>query len=187
LKAGEESTLTVELKRLPLGNATLTVLVYDAETNARLQGAEVEVTNGSQAGTYVEYTGSDGTAVFNLRLGTYILNVYMEGYEKHTETIQLESNMTVKVPLYKLLPRYTATVEVLDAVSKNPIQGALVAFENGTTVYTNYTDQNGIARITLPKGGYNLRIEASGYNPHTGDDNHSREHLHQEAPSPAHA
>jgi hypothetical protein len=167
LKAGEESTLTVELRRLPLGNATLTVLVYDAETNAKLQGAEVEVTNGTQAGTYVKYTGSDGTAVFNLRLGTYVLNVYMEGYEKHTETVKLESNMTVKVPLYKLLPRYTATVEVLDAVSKNPIQGALVAFENGTTVYTNYTDQNGIARITLPKGGYNLRIEASGYNPHT--------------------
>jgi len=167
LRAGTETELTVELRRLPPTNATLTVIVYDAETNAKLQGARVEVTNGTQAGTYVKYTGSDGVATFSLRLGTYALNVYMEGYEKHTETIQLESNMTVKVPLYRLLPRYMATVKVLGAVSKNPIQGALVAFENGTTVYSNYTDQNGIARITLPKGGYNLRIEASGYNTHT--------------------
>jgi len=166
---GRENNYTALLKRLPPGNATLTVVVIDAATGARIRGATVEVTNGTQAGTYVKYTGDDGTAVFSLRRGKYTLNVYMEGYEKYTREVQLEEDETIKVPLNRLLPYLTMTVRVLDAVTKGPIQGALVAFENGTTVFYNYTNEDGVAVIRLPKGGYLLRIEAANYHPISED------------------
>src|SRR5579875_1769631 len=55
---------------------------------------------------------------------------------------------------------YTVTVEVIDATTGNPFNGATVSLDS----FTSQTDSTGVAVLTnVPAGTYLLTVMASGY------------------------
>jgi uncharacterized membrane protein len=55
-------------------------------------------------------------------------------------------------------PEHAVTVEVIDKDMKTPIKNAIVVLN----AYKGYTDENGVARVSVPKGEYKVDIAASG-------------------------
>ncbi|MEM4497254.1 MAG: carboxypeptidase regulatory-like domain-containing protein [Nitrososphaerota archaeon] len=159
-KVVEISLVPAELKLL-----TLKVIVYDAESGGRIAGASVTVRNATRSET--RETDESGEAEFRLYAGGYDVIAWKEGYRYARKTISLQENSTVYMPLFKLMPNATVTVEVRDARNNQPIQGATVILENGTMVYTASTGSDGRAALVVPIGGYTMRVAASGYYPYT--------------------
>jgi hypothetical protein len=149
------------LVKAPNRQATVTVYVYDGHTSAPIQGARVTLDSTE------ETTGSDGRAVFaNVAFGSYVLQVTKSGYSPYRRSIDIMNDtIRIDVALMQERPKVTATVTVVNARTGAPVAGATVQFENGTMVYTGTTGADGVAMITLPVGGYTLRVSASGFYP----------------------
>jgi len=156
-----DKTIVIPLIPITPSNASLTVIVTDGETGRAIQGAVVKVKNSTL--TLSQSTDATGKAIFILTKGGYIVHVSKEGYSPHEQKINLAQDTTLPVSLFPLIENVSATVDVYDSSTNRPIQGATVVFENGTMVYSGVTNSQGRTVITLPKGGYNLRITASGY------------------------
>ena len=60
-------------------------------------------------------------------------------------------------------PEHVVTVEVTDKRTKTPIKGARVALHSSGTQYTSRTDDGGVARVSVPQGGCELRVLTHGY------------------------
>jgi hypothetical protein len=60
-------------------------------------------------------------------------------------------------------PEHVVTVEVLDQAKKTPIKGAVVALRSYGTPYRNRTDDAGVARLSVPKGEYELYVSMADY------------------------
>ena len=157
----KDTDVVLLLEKAPSRQATVTVYVYDGHTSAPIQGARVTLDSTEQT------TGSDGRAVFaNVPFGSYVLQVTKSGYSPYRRSIDvMNDTVRIDVALMQERPKVTATVTVVNARTGAPVAGATVQFENGTMVYTGTTGTDGIARITLPVGGYTLRVSASGFYP----------------------
>jgi hypothetical protein len=57
-------------------------------------------------------------------------------------------------------PEHMVTVEVIDEDTKAPIKNALVTLRSCGTPYRNRTDGGGVARVSVPKGEYEVYVSA---------------------------
>jgi hypothetical protein len=55
-------------------------------------------------------------------------------------------------------PEHVVTIEVVDENTQTPIKNALAVLHP----YKGYTDENGVARVSVPKGEYEVDIAATG-------------------------
>jgi hypothetical protein len=75
----------------------------------------------------------------------------------HSESSQTFSFRTA------LPPEHTVTVEVISQDLKAPIKEAMVLFFAHGTSYRGFTDAQGVARINMPKGEYDIAVAATDY------------------------
>ena len=60
-------------------------------------------------------------------------------------------------------PEHVVTVEVIDRAKKKPLKNALVALYSSGAPYRNRTDDGGVARVSVPKGEYELSVLMDNY------------------------
>ena len=60
-------------------------------------------------------------------------------------------------------PGHIVTVEVTDKLTKAPIKNALVALHSRGTPYRGYTDEEGVARVGVPRGEYKAYVVKHRY------------------------
>ena len=60
-------------------------------------------------------------------------------------------------------PEHTVKVEVTDKLTKTPIENSLVALHSRGTPYRGYTDEEGVARVAVPRGEYKVYVVKHRY------------------------
>ena len=149
-------------------NFTVTVHVSDAMTGEPLDGALVQLSSGDFA---TSTTTSQGIAIFEeIPAGSYRLAVSKEpDYIPFYETITVDNNLTIFVSLIPKSIReiHLLQVQVLDANTSMPVQGALVKLKNSTLWFQSYTNETGWVSFLLPEDRYLMTIEANGYYTHS--------------------
>jgi len=62
-------------------------------------------------------------------------------------------------------PEHVVTVEIVDEETKTPLKDAIVALHSGGTPWRGSADEGGVARVSVPRGEYDLYVMANAYKP----------------------
>jgi hypothetical protein len=60
-------------------------------------------------------------------------------------------------------PEHVATIEIISQDIKTPIEKAAVSLYSRAASYRGFSDNTGVARVSVPKGEYNLAVVAHDY------------------------
>ncbi|HBY57036.1 MAG TPA: hypothetical protein DEG96_04155 [Candidatus Atribacteria bacterium] len=117
-----------------------------------------------------EEPGSEGTfSLDNVPEGNYILNVYADGFNEYSESIEVAADKDTEVNVILLFEETGAiSGSVLDLESGLPINEANVTVSLYSNIYTFessiITDEDGLFSFDqLPVGTYTLNVSAEGY------------------------
>ncbi|MBQ7522918.1 MAG: PKD domain-containing protein [Oscillospiraceae bacterium] len=100
-------------------------------------------------------TGEDGNAVFSVTPGTYRYTVTLDGYLP----VDAEATFTASARSATVALVAGKTLAVSVTADELPVSGAKVTVGN----YAATTDQNGVAKLTIPYGSYAYTVSAAGY------------------------
>lgn len=147
---------------IDLRGGSVSGVVKDAETRLPVANARVLLIPRGEAQT-------DGAGRFTFDLvtpGDYELRVWREGYAPEPRAFSVGAGGAPDLEV--MLSRGVAvTFTVIDAATGQPVTGALVSVGTGTK-YPLYFEQirsdvNGITRLTLSPGTYELKVGANEY------------------------
>lgn len=139
------------LENNPLPNYTIIFTVKSTD-NSAISGAQIII-----AGSTIT-TDSNGNASIMLPKGSFFYSVTKDGYNFHTDNIELTGDVSVTVTLTP--ETYTVTVFVMDATTNKAISGATLSGIGSGGV----TDQSGKFTFTdVVAQNYTLQASASGY------------------------
>ena len=137
---------------------TLTFEVYDAVSLNPVVDAQIRIEGGdiSRSAT----TGRDGGAEFSVRTGTYYnVEVRASDYYDLSKSVQMENSG--RVVQYWLFRKDLLGVQVRDAETSDPVEGAEVFIDNARAGSTN-SDGNLPLRLQREKR-YSLKVTAPDY------------------------
>jgi len=140
--------------------ASLTGVVLDFDSGAPIVGATITLDS--------RETATDGNGAFlfeDLVPATYHFVITLAGYYGHDTYLTLSAGDNTANVLLVALPGVLVTLQgtVVDAVTKYPIEGALVTLDSSGR---NADEHGGFAFTTSP-GSYILTITAEGYEDYT--------------------
>ena len=166
-------------EEVPEGTGTVfgSVSYYNSSEDpalAGIGGAEIELTGGTYLFTNTTTTSTiDPIGTFSLTdvpAGSYVLNVYADGYDDYSESIEIIFGSDTIVHVVFLIEepgRISGSVK--DSVSKDPIEGAIitVTLSGGSTYdFARSTESDGDGYFLIEQltaGSYDLVVEADGY------------------------
>lgn len=137
-------------------------------------GASVNLSGGeyifNNTTSTLEEPGSEGTfSLDNVPAGSYTLNVYADGFNEYSESIEVTAGKNTEVNVILLFEETGAiSGSVLDSENDLPINEANVTVILSSSIYTFessiITGENGLFSIDqLPVGTYTLNVSAAGY------------------------
>ncbi|MDD2473334.1 MULTISPECIES: PEGA domain-containing protein [unclassified Methanoculleus] len=137
---------------------TLRITVVDEETNDAISGASVYVD-----GVYVGSTASDGIYSYyhSEERDDLYLKVVRSGYRNWVDYVDYDDT---RVEVEMIREDETVTFELYDAVTWNPISGAVVRVESDDYSDSEVTGSDGSADFSLKSDeSYSVEVRASGY------------------------
>jgi len=139
--------------------ATLSGIVRDAQTGARIDGAHVMLDG---IGPYTDEVGSYSMI---RDIGTYTLTVSADGYHTYSQTIDLFTNKVW--PVYLTPSNYAGNLygSVTDYATGDKLSGVQITVQNGTSTKTALTGSGGFYSIAGLANGtmYSFTAKLTGY------------------------
>jgi len=99
--------------------------------------------------------------------GTQTIRVSAYGYQTQEHPVEVTQGGFVELDV-TLTPQTTATLTGTITAAGAPVTGAAVSVA-GQPGTTTYSDETGAYALTLPHGTHELRVQATGYSPWTGE------------------
>jgi hypothetical protein len=153
-------------------NVTVTFIVFNASDGTPIQGAVIVATYWEPEDSpyyykkFLKVTDENGTAVMDLPVGKYIIQVSAEGFNVFNKILLFDRDMVVNVPMVPpnlTAPQYyTLVVQVLYA-DKKPYMGADVLVHTYPPIVRR-TDSYGIVMFVL-RANEEYRVTVSAYEP----------------------
>jgi hypothetical protein len=160
------------------GSVFGTVSYYDSQDLelTEIVGASVSLSGGEYIFVYNTTTLGDGSFDFldNVPVGNCVLNVYADGFDEYSESIEVIADADTVVDVVFLAEEPGGiSGSVVDSVSKLAIEGGatITVTLSGSSTYifgsSTETDVAGSFLIEqLPVGSYDLTVSAVGYDVH---------------------
>jgi len=157
------------------GSVSGTVSYYDSQDLelTGIGGASVNLSGGEYIFIYNSTTLGDGSFGFldNVPVGNCVLNVYADGFDEYSESIEVKVNEDTVVNVVFLLeePGVISGSVVEDSLSGLPISEASVrvTLSGGSTYSFDSSTETGadgnFSIEQLPVGSYELTVSADGY------------------------
>jgi hypothetical protein len=140
---------------------TLTIEVYDAVTLNPVVGARVRIEGDGTSRSAT--TDRDGSADFTVRTGVdYNVEIRASDYYDLSKSVRLEN--TGKIVQYWLFRKDLLGIQVRDAETSEPVEGAEVFIDNARAGLTN-SDGNLPLHLQREKR-YSLKVTAPDYRPY---------------------
>lgn len=155
-------TTTVDFA-LALNPGSISGTVTDSITTNPIEGALVEVFDGSISVGFADTDGSGNYTIPDLTPGNYTVTASADGYQSKTVGASVASSVTTTVDFALEQPPGTLSGRVTDASTGNPIPGASINVFQGVTLITSVlTDTNGQYSITeFAPGNYLVSANAN--------------------------
>lgn len=140
-------------------------VVKDAISATALNGATVQVLQGSTIVGSTVTNSSGNYSITGISPGSYTLSTSLANYTTSTVPIVLLSNQTTTANINLQPQNGTASGQIKDAVTLSPIQGAAVSFYQGSTLVASTTTNatGNYSLSTLVPGSYTLQISGVNY------------------------
>ncbi|MEW6069592.1 MAG: carboxypeptidase regulatory-like domain-containing protein, partial [Candidatus Thermoplasmatota archaeon] len=176
LNANETNITRIGLEKyyIPEEDSWKKGYVYDKATNNPIEGAYVYVYSKSETWWYYNWSYTNATGYFELRIphGSYYIYVWADGYYSYYGEFSVKANATEWNLVY-LEKYYIPEVECwkegrVYATTGGAIANAYVyvySSQNESWWFSNwtYTDSTGYFKLGVPHGSYYLYVWAEGY------------------------
>ncbi|MCD6383981.1 MAG: carboxypeptidase regulatory-like domain-containing protein [Thermoplasmata archaeon] len=133
-----------------------------------VENVEVKITSAYWGHTYTAYTDDTGYFSVSLPPGSYVISLHPEGYRvKYISpgVVYIKPDETVNVEIG--VEKVVGEIEFYGYVKNGDnesIPGAIItAHSSGYTISTT-SNASGYYSLSLPRGGYHILVDASGYN-----------------------